>query len=252
MRLIVAALDWRSRCGSAGSLDHAPINTSQALSSHRMRALIASRLAAVGALAACAGGAASRANPTQATAAPAEATPEASPAKVPSSLCPAGWLALPSDDPFTIDGGTVILHASAAGTQDYECKAVLAEGARYAWTFRGPGAELRDCNGAIVAKHFASDAGAGFPEWRTHDGTGVVGQKVSTYTPVGGGGSIPWLLLSAQAPAGVDGGSLRLTRYIERLHTDGGNAPSVASCSSGNRDVTQKVPYTADYYFLAP
>jgi hypothetical protein len=170
-----------------------------------------------------------------------------------SSVCPAGWLALPSDDPFKVDGGTVLLHTSAAGTQDYECTAVLADdGTRYAWAFRGPEAELSDCNGAIVAKHFASDAGAGFPEWRTNDGTGVVGQKVSSYTPVGDGGSIPWLLLSARATVGGDGGSLRLIQYIERLHTEGGNAPPVPSCNAAHRDVTQKVPYTADYYFLAP
>jgi hypothetical protein len=166
-----------------------------------------------------------------------------------SSVCPAGWLALPSDDPFEVDAGTVILHTSAAGTQDYECE---ADGGRYAWTFRGPEAELRDCTGAVVAMHFASDAGAGFPEWRTTDGTSVVGHKVSSYTPAGGDGSIPWLLLSALATVGSDGGDLRLTRYIERLHTDGGTAPKVASCSPANRDVTQKVPYTADYYFLVP
>jgi hypothetical protein len=165
-------------------------------------------------------------------------------------MCPAGWLALPSDDPFKLDGGTVILHTSAVGTQDYEC--VLADGARYAWTFRGPEADLSDCNGAIVAKHFVSDAGAGFPEWRTNDGADIIGQKVSAYTPVGGGDSIPWLLLNARATAGSDGGSLLLVRYIERLHTDGGNAPRVAPCSAANRGAMQKVPYTAHYYFLAP
>jgi hypothetical protein len=202
-----------------------------------MRAPIAGSLAALGALAGCAGGAASQANPAQAGA---------------GTTCPSAWLVLPSDDPFKVDGGTVILHTSAVGTQDYECKAVLADGARYAWTFRGPEADLSDCNGAIVAKHFASDAGAGFPEWRTNDGTGIVGQKVSAYTPVGGGGSIPWLLLSALGKGGSDGGGLGRTRYIERVHTDGGSAPTVASCNSVNQDVTQKVPYTAEYYFLAP
>ncbi len=214
---------------------------------------MASGLAALGTLAGCAGGAAPPASPaSRAPGATAETTAEARPAKLSSQECPAAWLALPSDDPFKVDGGTVILHTSAAGTQDYECKVVLADGARYAWTFRGPEAELSDCNGAIVGKHFASDAGPALPEWRTNDGTGVVGQKVSAYTPAGGSGSIPWLLLRVLPTVGGDAGSLTRARYIERVHTDGGNAPTVASCNSANQDVTRKIPYTAEYYFLAP
>jgi hypothetical protein len=149
-----------------------------------------------------------------------------------------------------MDGGTVVLHATAAGTQDYECKAISVGGSTYAWTFLGPEADLSDCNDVAIGKHFASDAGA--PEWKATDGTYVIGQKVSAYTPVGPAGSLPSLLLKALATGGSDGGSLRLTQYIERLHSDGGSAPPAASCGSASRDVTQKVPYTADYYFLAP
>jgi hypothetical protein len=142
------------------------------------------------------------------------------------------------------------LHASAAGTQDYECKAAPS-GGTYAWTFLGPEAELSDCNGVVVAGHFASDAGASFPEWLARDGTYVIGQKVAAYTPIDGGASVPWLLLNAVASAGGDGGGLRLTRYVERLDSDGGSAPLAASCGRSRADVTEKVPYTADYYFLA-
>jgi hypothetical protein len=221
-----------------------------------MRVRTAARASAVafatlGVLAACAGGGPSRVTSAQVAAAPPAAPADVRPSRSPTSACPATWLALPSDDPFKIDGGAVILHASAAGTQDYECRAVPSGGAAYAWTFLGPEAELRDCNGALVASHFASDAGASFPEWSASDGTYVIGQKVAAYTPVDGGASVPWLLLNAVASAGGDGGGLRLTRYIERLDSDGGSAPPAASCGPARRDVTQKVPYTADYYFLA-
>jgi hypothetical protein len=126
-------------------------------------------------------------------------------------------------------------------------------GSPYAWIFLGPEADLTDCNNVVVGKHFASgDAGAGFPEWKATDGTYVIGQKALAYTPVGRAGSLPWLSLNALATGGRDGGTLRLTQYIERLHSDGGNAPTAESCGSASRGVTQKVPYTADYYFLAP
>jgi hypothetical protein len=207
--------------------------------------------AAAGVLAACAAGAPSRTPSAPAAAAASAAPAEVRPPEPPTSPCPAAWSALPSDDPFKIDAGAVILHASAAGTQDYVCKAVPSGGAAYAWTFLGPEAELSDCSGALVASHFASDAGASFPEWLARDGTYVIGQKVSAYTPIDGGASVPWLLLNAIASAGGDGGGLRLTRYIERLDSDGGSAPPAASCGPARADVTQKVPYTADYYFLA-
>jgi len=218
---------------------------------HTVALASAAGFAALSVLAACAGGPPSPVTSAEVAATPSAAPVDVRPTRSPTSTCPAAWFALPSDDPFKIDAGAVILHASAAGTQDYECKAVPSGGAAYAWTFLGPEAELSDCHGVVVASHFASDAGASFPEWSASDGTYVIGQKVAAYTPIEGGASVPWLLLNAVASAGGDGGGLRLTRYIERLDSDGGSAPPAASCERARAEVTQKVPYTADYYFLA-
>jgi hypothetical protein len=168
--------------------------------------------------------------------------------------CPAP--ALPSDDPFTIDGGSIVIfHASGAGTQNYTCEAIAVDGGTdYAWTFVGPQAALSDCNAMVVAQHFASEAGAGFPEWQANDGTYVIGQKQQAYTPDGGSGSVPWLLLGAVSTGGGGdaGGTLSGAQYVERLHTDGGVAPSGALCTADAGGTTDKVPYTAEYYFLAP
>ncbi len=164
--------------------------------------------------------------------------------------------ALPSDDPFTIDASTtVFLRASGAGTQNYTCEATEVDGGTsYGWTFVGPQAALTDCNAMVVAQHFASEAGAGFPEWQAIDGTYVIGQKQQAYTPDGGSGSVPWLLLGVVSSGGSGdaGGTLSGAQYIERLHTDGGVAPSGAACTADAGGTTEKIPYTADYYFLAP
>jgi hypothetical protein len=168
--------------------------------------------------------------------------------------CPAP--ALPSDDPFTLDdggldGATVILHAAGAGTQDYTCEGTAVDGGtNYVWSFVGPEANLSDCNAMVVATHFASEGGPGFPEWQAKDGTFVIGQKLQAFTPDGGSGSVPWLVLTAVTEGGPDAGTLSGTLFVERLNTSGGVAPSAGSCNVDAGGTTQKVPYTADYYFI--
>jgi hypothetical protein len=175
--------------------------------------------------------------------------------------CPATWLAAPVVDPSIAvpdGGGGVILHAAAAGTQDYTCTSSTIDagggadgGQAFGWVFVGPEADLQDCNSAVFGHHQASDAGAGFPEWiETSDGTYVVGQKVAAFTPDGGAASVPWLLLHAVAHGGT--GTLSQAQYVQRVNTDGGVAPSSSSCATGTLGTTQKVPYTADYYFFGP
>jgi hypothetical protein len=185
-----------------------------------------------------------------------DAAPDAA---VGDATCPAP--ALPGDDPFTIEVGdagdasatTVLLHAVGVGTQNYTCEVSTADsGPPYVWTFVGPAAALSDCNGAVLAQHFASEAGVGFPEWLANDGTYVIGQKAEAYTPDGGSGSVPWLLLNAVMTGGGDAGLLTGAQYIERLNTDGGVAPGTATCTADAGGITEKVPYTADYYFIGP
>jgi hypothetical protein len=160
--------------------------------------------------------------------------------------CPAAWLVAPQVDPSIAvpsDGGTLRIHAAASGTQNYAC---TATDAGTTWTFVGPEATLDDCTGALFGHHFASDGGAASPEWQATDGTYVVGHKVAAFTPDGGSGSVPWLLLQVVGQGGS--GPLAQSLYVQRLDTDGGVAPG-PGCDAG---ATQAVPYTADYYFYGP
>jgi hypothetical protein len=169
------------------------------------------------------------------------------------AACPSSWTLAPSVDPTIAipdGGGAVLMRGAATGTQSYTCTAQKSDGGTtYAWVFVGPEATLADCKSTLVANHFASDAGAAAPAWQSADGTYVIGKKLAAFTPDGGGSAVPWLLLqtTAHGGSGVLGGA----RYVQRLNTTGGVAPS-ATCDSKNVGATQKVNYTADYYFFGP
>ncbi len=160
--------------------------------------------------------------------------------------CPATWTQPPvvaSAIEVPLDGGGVLMHATGAGTQNYAC---TINDAGTAWTLTGPSATLSDCNGALVGHHFASEAGANYPEWETTDGTYVIGDKIGKFTPDGGAGSVPWLLVQEVSTSGT--GTLSQVAYVQRLFTDGGNPPG-PGCDAGD---TLQVPYGADYYFYGP
>lgn len=168
--------------------------------------------------------------------------------------CPSSWFEAPTVNPsigVPDGGGGVLLHAGGNGTQNYICAATTTDaGTTYAWTLVTPDATLSDCHEMVIGHHFASEAGAAFPEWQTLDGTYVVGSKhLPTFTPDGGSGSIPWLLLHAVDAGGA--GTLSQTQYIQRLNTDGGNAPADV-CNAGSVGTAKNVPYTADYFFFGP
>ena len=173
--------------------------------------------------------------------------------------CTGSWLVAPTVPALALpDGGTVILHAAGSGTQDYACVGTFVDAGAdssvtFKWTLTGPEAELDDCNGTLIGHHFASEAGAAAPEWQQLDGTYVIGHKIAPvtgYTPDGGSGSVPWLLLQTTTTGGGSG-TLASTLYIQRLNTDGGNAPATG-CADDAGGATTKVPYTADYYFFGP
>ncbi len=165
--------------------------------------------------------------------------------------CPGDWLDTTSLDPSIVpDAGSVILHAAGSGTQNYECEAVTTDGAvSYAWVFVGPRANLDDCHATLIGQHFASEAGAAAPEWQTLDGTYVIGSKKVAFTPDGGAGSVPWLLLQATSHGGT--GTLSNADWVSRAHTDGGIAPT-STCDGTTVGATQNVGYSADYYFWGP
>ena len=110
----------------------------------------------------------------------------------------------------------------------------------YAWTFRGPEAELDDAAGKVIGKHY------GGPTWEGNDGGKVVG-AVKASAPAPGGNAIPWLLLDIKSRDGS--GQFRQAAAILRVNTVGGQAPATG-CDEGHAGTEQRVPYTATYYFL--
>jgi len=169
--------------------------------------------------------------------------------------CPTSWTVFPdagaATAALTPDGGfpaNVILHAAGSGTQDYTCEAQAGDaGTTYAWVFVGPEANLDDCNQTLVGHHFASEAGAAAPEWQTLDNSFVIAKKLAAFTD--DAGSVPWLLLQETSNGGT--GTIAKTLYVQRLYTSGGIAP-MTGCDQNSVNTTQKVAYTADYYFYGP
>jgi hypothetical protein len=164
--------------------------------------------------------------------------------------CPASWTIVPVVDTgiaVPLDAGDgLLMHAFGTGTQNYVCASTSNDaGTTYAWTLTGPIADLNDCMMTKIGTHFASDAGATRPEWMTLAGGYVIAKKNSAFTPDGGSGAVPWLLLQETERGGT--GPLSKTSWIQRLFTTGGNASG--TCDANALNMTQAVSYTADYYF---
>jgi hypothetical protein len=124
---------------------------------------------------------------------------------------------------------------AATGVQVYICEFDASH--RLAWKLKNPDATLYDANGRAVIHH---DAG---PSWQAHDHSRIVGRIVgqtASQTP----GSIPQLLLETKT-TGADG-MLSGIRYVQRLDTAGGAAPT------NNCLVEHEIgesPYFAHYTF---
>src|ERR1700745_1137738 len=80
----------------------------------------------------------------------------------------------------------VYLAVPAKGVQIYACN--KNDAGAFAWTFKGPEAELSDSAGKNIGKHY------GGPTWEGSDGGKVVG-AVKASAPAPGGHANPWLLL---------------------------------------------------------
>lgn len=138
-------------------------------------------------------------------------------------------------------GESVVLVAHATGAQVYVC-ASAADGTPL-WTLKGPDAELRDAKGALIGQHYAG------PAWKLKDGSEVTA-KATAHVDSPDAHAIPWLLLSAVGHAG--GGVLAAVTHIQRIHTQGGEAPPAAQCDAAKRNSESRSAYSADYYFYAP
>ena len=126
----------------------------------------------------------------------------------------------------------------AKGVQIYVCN--KNDAGAFAWTFKGPEAELTDTAGRTIGKHY------GGPTWEGSDGGKVVG-AVKASAPAPGGNAIPWLLLDIKSRDGM--GKFTQAAAILRVSTVGGQAPA-GGCDEAHAGAEQRVPYTAMYYFL--
>ena len=152
-------------------------------------------------------------------------------------------------------GYSVFFAAHAVGTQNYVC---LPSGSSVAWKLVGPQATLfqtiRDFTQQMTT-HFlsanAAENGLPRPTWQhSFDSSRVWARAIESSTDLNyvEAGAIPWLLLTwVGVEPGPEGGSfLTQTKYIQRLNTSGGVAPSSGCSQIG--DITL-VPYAADYFF---
>jgi Protein of unknown function (DUF3455) len=127
----------------------------------------------------------------------------------------------------------------AVGVQIYTCLAGKDEPTHYEWVLKAPEADLSDRGGNQIAKHYAG------PTWEARDGSKVTGEvKARADSPDGKG--VAWLLLSAKSTSGS--GIFAAVRYIQRLHTVGGNAPT-GGCGQASAGSEVRVPYSAEYRF---
>ena len=133
-------------------------------------------------------------------------------------------------------GQTLVAEAHAKGFQIYTCK---NDGGKYAWTLKGPDAELFDKAGKAVGRHFAG------PTWEWSDKSQVIGKKAAS-APSRKANSIDWLLLTATGHSGE--GVLSKVTNIQRLNTKGGKEPA-GGCDAAHEGQETRAAYTADYFF---
>jgi hypothetical protein len=136
------------------------------------------------------------------------------------------------------EGMAVYLEVPANGVQIYTCGKTAA--GAWAWTFKGPEAELFDTQKKALGRHYAG------PTWEDGDGGKVVG-AVKANAPAPGGGSIPWLLLDIKSRNGS--GQFTQAKGILRVATTGGMAPA-QGCDEDKNGQETRTPYTATYLFL--
>ena len=150
--------------------------------------------------------------------------PRAQPAAVPENL-------------RVPDGQPLLLRAAARGAQIYTCKVKAADPAAFEWVLKAPEAELFDQSGARIGRHYAG------PTWESADGSRVVGEVMQRSAVQG---AIPWLLLRAKSNEGS--GTFASVKYIQRLDTSGGVAPS-GGCDAAHEGAEASVDYSANYDF---
>jgi hypothetical protein len=133
----------------------------------------------------------------------------------------------------------LVQRAHAAGVQIYRCSPDKSDAARFGWQLQAPEADLLDHAGHKIGKHYAG------PTWEARDGSKVLGE-VAARAPSPDPNAVAWLLLSAKSTSGA--GVFARVRFIQRLHTVGGNPPA-GGCDQVSAGGEVRVPYSAEYRF---
>jgi hypothetical protein len=148
------------------------------------------------------------------------------------------------------EGHNVFLTGHAIGTQNYMCLPDSSSGS-IIWMPIGPQATLFDDEEKQIITHFLSpnldEKGMPRATWQHSRDTSTVWAR-QIQSALVTEGAIPWLLLEVVGvEPGLTGGQrLTRTKFIQRLNTSGGIAPSEVCAATGQRAF---VPYTADYVF---
>jgi Protein of unknown function (DUF3455) len=153
----------------------------------------------------------------------------------------AGCATAPSvPGPLRVPGSPgLIADLRAKGVQIYQCQPAKNDPSQFEWSFKQPEAALSTKGGRSIGKHYAG------PTWEANDGSKVIGEVVGrSESPKPD--SIPWLLLRAKATSG--NGLFTGVQYIQRLNTEGGNAPTVG-CRPDQAGQQLRATYSADYVF---
>lgn len=144
-------------------------------------------------------------------------------------------------DAITVPAGLEpVLFLRGSGSQVYTCQAG-ADG-KFAWTLKGPEAELKDRKDKVVGEHSVG------PTWKLKDGSEVTAKAVGHVDSLDPD-SVPWLRL--EVVNNSKKGALSDVTTIQRVHTHGGQ-PGSDACDESHKGEETKSKYTADYYFYAP
>lgn len=146
------------------------------------------------------------------------------------------------------------LMAHAVGTQGYVCVQV---GTAFTWAPFGPQATLFNEDNEQILTHFLNPTPYSLvpgPTWQhSRDSSVVWGNPIASSSDPNfvAPGAIPWLLVEAAVVGdGPTGGTKLLpTRYIQRLNTFEGAAPSTGCAAVGDVKKRALVYYEADYVF---
>ena len=143
----------------------------------------------------------------------------------------------------------------AVGTQNFVCVRRLS--GEFVWQPFGPQATLFSNDDEQVITHYLSanpdEDGVQRATWQHSKDSSQVWAMMIAETRDAAyvePGAIPWLLLQVVGDEDGPTGGRRLTKtkYIQRVHTSGGTAPTTGCETIGARAL---VPYTTDYYFWA-